>query len=96
MRQAAVLKDPFTQDIVKTDRKSWSGIRKCLRSAANGQRTLLGSVEEVNAKMVSKIRRLQKQMDAASDPQAVKLIEEKLNAWHSTIAEHALPLLQQS
>jgi hypothetical protein len=94
MRQAAVLKDPFTQDIVETDRKSWSEIRKRLRSAANDQRTLLGTVEAENAKMVSQVRRLQKEMEAASDPQEVKRIEEKLNALHRTIGEHVLPLLQ--
>ena len=95
MRQAAVLKHPFTQDIVKTDRKSWSGIRKGLRSTANDQRTLLGSVNAMNRKMVSQVRRLQKQMAAASDPQEVKFIEEKLDGLHSTIANHSLPLLQK-
>jgi hypothetical protein len=95
MRKVAVLKDPFAKDILETRRKSWSGIRKCLRSAANEERTLLGNVEAINAKMVSQVRRLQKEMDAASDPQEVKLIEERLNALHRTIANHAQPLLQK-
>ena len=34
MWQTAVLKDPFTLDILETKRKSWSGIRKRLRSEA--------------------------------------------------------------
>src|SRR5215469_5037466 len=44
MRQVAVLKDPFTADILETERKSWSGIRKSLRSAAKNERTLLGAL----------------------------------------------------
>jgi len=44
MRQTAVLKDPFTQDILETERKSWSGIRKRLRSRAKSERTVLGDV----------------------------------------------------
>jgi hypothetical protein len=94
MRQVAVLKDPFTQDIVNTDCKSWSQIRKRLRSAANEQRTLLGTVETENAKMASQVRRLQKEMEAASDPQELKLVEEKLNALHRILGEHVLPLVQ--
>ena len=67
MRQVAVLKDPFTKDIIETRRKSWSGIRKRLRSAAHDQRTLLGTVEAELAEMASQVRRLQKDLDTASD-----------------------------
>ena len=95
MRQAAVLKDAFTADIAQTNGKSWSKIRRRLREAADDHRTLLGTVEATHAKMRSQVERLQKQMDAASDSQEVKLIEEKLNALYSTIGVHVLPLIQQ-
>jgi hypothetical protein len=95
MRQAAMLKDPFAAEIAQTKAKSWSKIRRCLREAANNHRTLLGSVEATHAKMRSQVKRLQKEMGAASDSQAVKLIEEKLNALHNTIGERVLPLIQQ-
>jgi hypothetical protein len=95
MRQAAVLKDPFAADIAQTKAKSWSKIRQDLREAANDHRTLLGTVEATHAKMRSQIKRLQKEMDAASDSQEVKLIEEKLKALHNTIGERVLPLIQQ-
>jgi hypothetical protein len=94
MRQTAVLKDPFTADIVQTDGKTWSEIRKRLRSGANDQRTLLGTVETNTTKMMSQVKRLQKEMDAATDSKEIKLIEEKLNALHRTIAEYVLPLHQ--
>jgi hypothetical protein len=92
--QTAVLKDPFTIDILQTNGDSWSKIRKGLRAAAEDQRTLLGTVEAQSTKMVSQVRRLQKEMDAASDSQEVKRIEQKLDALHRTIGEHVLPLLQ--
>jgi hypothetical protein len=94
MRRVAVLKDPFTEDILETGRKSWSGIRKGLRSAAHDQRTLLGAVEAEHAQMSSQVRRLQKELDSASDGEAVKVTQQKLDALHRTIAEHVLPLLQ--
>ena len=94
MWQTAVLKDPFTLDILETKRKSWSGIRKRLRSAAASQRTLLGVADAEQAKMLSQIGRLRKEIDAASDQQEVKLIEEKINALMRTIHEHVLPLVQ--
>src|SRR5262245_14138697 len=65
MRQVAVLKDPFTVDIVQTKGKSWSKIRRGLREAANDHRTLLGSVEATHAKLRSQVKRLQKEMEAA-------------------------------
>jgi hypothetical protein len=80
MRQVAVLKDPFTKDIIETRRKSWSGIRKRLRSAAHDQRTLLGTVEAELAEMASQVRRLQKDLDTASDREVVELTEQKLDA----------------
>ena len=46
MRQSAVLNDPFTLDIVLTQRKSWSGIRKQLRAAAKDARSLQSMAEE--------------------------------------------------
>lgn len=95
MRQVAVLKDPFTQDILQTRRKSWSGIRKRLRSAAHDQRTLLGTVGAKQAEMASQVSRLQKELYVASDREAVKVTEQKLDALHRTIAVHVLPLLQK-
>ena len=94
MWQTAVLKDPFTLDIVETNGKSWSKIRNRLRTAAEGHRTLLGTAEAKHAEMLSQIGRLQKKIDAASDTQQVKLIEAKIEALLRTITDHVLPLLQ--
>jgi hypothetical protein len=94
MWQTAVLKDPFTLDILETERKSWTGIRKRLRLQARSERTVLGAADAKLAKMFSQIRTLQKEIDAASDQQEVKLIEEKITALVRIIHEHALPLVQ--
>ncbi len=94
MWQTAVLKDPFTLDILETKRKSWSGIRKRLRSAARRERTLLGAADAAQVKMFSQIERLRKEIDAASDQQEIKLIEQKIDALMRAIGEHLLPLVQ--
>jgi hypothetical protein len=94
MWQTAVLKDPFTQDILQTERKSWSGIRKRLRAVANDERTLLGTIDAKIAEMMSQIGRLQKKMNAASDQEEVKLIAEKINSSLCIINEYSLPLMQ--
>ena len=60
MWQTAVLKDPFTLDIVETNGKSWSKIRKRLRTAAEDHPTLLGMAEAKHAEMLSRLGPLQK------------------------------------
>jgi hypothetical protein len=94
MRQTAVLKDPFTLDILQTERKSWSGIRKRLRAAANSMRTLQGAADANFAKLHSRVERLQKEIDKSSDKEEIKLLEEKLSACLRMISEHAVPLVQ--
>jgi hypothetical protein len=94
MCQTAVLKDPFTFDILQTGGKSWSKIRNQLRSAANDQRTLLGAVDAKHDKMLSEIGRLQEELNAASDPQEVKLIGDKINTLLQAIKEYVIPIVQ--
>ena len=96
MRQVAVLKDPFTGDILETERKSWSGIRKRLRSAAKDERTLVGGLESgTAAQLLAQITRLQKQMGATSDTEEVKRVEEKMIAVLRVLNDYVLPLLER-
>jgi hypothetical protein len=62
MWPTAVLNDPFTLDILETERKSWSGIRKSLRAAAKDQRTLQGMANAQSAKLLARVVRLEKKM----------------------------------
>jgi hypothetical protein len=95
MRPLAVLKEPLAQDIVQTERKTWSAIRKRLRAAAKSERTLLGTLEVQCAKMLGKVKRFHKEMEETSDPLEVKVIEDKMNAWMRTVSDHVLPLLEK-
>ena len=96
MRQTAVLKDPFTQDILETERKSWSGIRKRLRSRAKSERTVLGAFAAEQAKMFSEIAQMRNEMEAASDEQEVRLITEKIGSLLRMLRDHGFPILQAS
>jgi hypothetical protein len=92
----AVIKDQFTPDIVETERKSWSGIRKSLRAAANDQRTLVGALESgTAAQLLAQITRLQKQMYATSDTEEVKRVEEKMFALLRALNDYVFPLLER-
>jgi hypothetical protein len=92
--QIAVLKDPFTEDIVQTARRSWSGIRKSLRAAAKDQRTLQGMADAQFSKLLARIVRLEKKIAAASDKEVIKLVEDKIHALLQVINDHVLPLVQ--
>jgi hypothetical protein len=92
--QTTILKDPFTQDILQTNRKSWSGIRKQLRAAANDHRTLLGALEAEHAEMLSQLGRVQKKVETAADKQEVTLNRDKMSALIEIINEHVAPLIQ--
>jgi hypothetical protein len=93
MWQLEVLKDPFSIDILETGKKSWSGIRKRLRSSARSERALVGTAEAQLAQLLSEITSLNK-FSAASDQQEVKLIEDKISAVLRTFNEHAVPLME--
>jgi hypothetical protein len=96
VRQVAVLKDPFTKDILETDRKSWSGIRKSLRSAAKAERTLVGALEAGTAQqLLAQVRKLGSQMAATSDTEEIKRVEENLIAVLRALNDHALPMLER-
>ena len=94
MWQTAVLRDPFTLDIVQTKGRSWAKIRKRLRSAAYDHHTLLGMADAKHAEMLSQVGQLQKKMDAASNTQDVKVIACKIDALLQVVNAHVLPLVQ--
>lgn len=93
MRQAAVLKDPFTFDILQTERKSWAGIRKRLRAAAKDARTFQGMAEANFSKFQSQVSRLQRKIEKSSDTEEIKMLEGKMAACLHLISEYAAPLV---
>ena len=69
-------------------------VRNPLRAAAKDQRTLQGTADAQLAKLLSRVVRLEKKIAAASDNEAIKLIEDKIAALLRVINEHALPLVK--
>jgi hypothetical protein len=90
----AVLKDPFTDDILQTERKSWSGIRSRLRAAAHADQTLQGTIEAQSAKIMSRLARLNKEIATTTNIEEVKLLESKIGALVRILNEHIQPLTQ--
>ena len=95
MRQSAVLNDPFTQDIVQTQRKSWSGIRKRLRAGAKDMRNLQNMAEEQFSKFRLDVERLQRKLEQSTDREEIKVLESKIAASLHLMSEYLTPLLQQ-
>jgi hypothetical protein len=94
LRQSAILKDRFTEDIVRTKKKSWAGIRKALRERAADERTMVGSLESTMSKLASRMQRVQEKIEASSDRDQLKNLETNLSALTSAMAEQVLPLVQ--
>ena len=92
--QTAILKDPFTLDIMQTESKSWSEIRKRLRAAANEERTLWAELEGSQLRTMSQVKRLEKKIETASNKDQIKVLEEKVAACLRMISEHIAPLLR--
>ncbi len=94
MRQAKILKDPFTQDIRQTDCNSWSEIRKSLRASAAETRSLQNSASEDLARLHSLVKKLHEQIQESTDRDEIKILEQKVDAHLRTITERGVPLLQ--
>ena len=94
MRQSAVLKDPFTWDIVQTERKSWHEIRKRLRAAAKDARSLQGVADATFSNLQSQVKRLERKIEQSSDSEEIKRLENKMGTCLRLIAEHVTPFLQ--
>ena len=95
MRQSAVLNDPFTLDIVLTQRKSWSGIRKQLRAAAKDARSLQSMAEEQFSKFQFDVERLHRKIEESTNREEIKVLESKIAAYLHLMSEYLTPLLQQ-
>lgn len=96
LRQAAVLRDPFTQEIVQTRKKSWPGIRKRLREAAKDERSFAGAMEGNFAKLAGQMQRLQEKIESSSKREELETLESNLRALTEVMSEHAIPLLQMA
>lgn len=93
MRQIAVLKDPFSHEIIETGRTSQRGIRKKLRETAKSVRSIQSIGEEIFNSLRYEVQRANRRIEKTSDPETVKLLEQKLDACLHILTERALPFL---
>jgi hypothetical protein len=95
LRTATVLRDRFTDEIVATERKSWSGIRRGLREKAREEGSLLQTMEASVASAVTKVQRLGKKMAKGSSPEEVQKLALLLSAAIEFANKGLLPMLEQ-
>jgi hypothetical protein len=94
LRQSAVLRDPFTEDIIKTESKSWSDIRKGLREAASGERTLRGTIENNVSSLLAGIQTVGEKIATTSDAEEIKVILAQTDAMMKLVTERFMPLVK--
>ncbi len=95
MRPTAVLRDPFTEDILQTERKSWVGIRKGLRAAARDERTLQGMAAANFAELQSQLQRLQRKISKSSDKEEIKVLDQQMGICVRIMNDYTVPLMQK-
>jgi hypothetical protein len=92
---ATVMRDPFTDEIVATERTSWAGIRRGLREKAREEHTLAKTTEASVADAVTNVRRLGKKLAKGASPEEVQKLTPLLGAGVELVNKRLLPLLQQ-
>jgi|PersoiStandDraft_1058852.scaffolds.fasta_scaffold35978_2 hypothetical protein len=92
--QSAVLKDPFTEDIIQTESKSWSDIRKRLRAAATGERTLRGAIENNQSSLLDGLQTVGEKIATTSDAEEIKVILAQTEAILKLVTEKSMPLVK--
>jgi hypothetical protein len=95
LRTATVLRDPFTDEIVATEKKSWAGIRRGLRANAREEHTLLQTTEAAAAKAVAEISRLAVKLAKESSPAEAEKLAPVLSAGLELVSKTILPLLEK-
>jgi hypothetical protein len=95
LRTATVLRDRFTDEIVATERKSWTGIRAGLREKAREEGSLVETIEESVASAVTKVERLGKKLSKNLPFEEVEKLTPVLSAAIELAKGSLLPLLDQ-
>jgi hypothetical protein len=94
LRQSAVLRDPFTEDIIQTKSKSWSDIRKRLRAAASGERTTRGAIDNYMTSMLAKAQSASEKIVTTSDVEEIKVLEARSSVFLTIASEKLMPLVK--
>jgi hypothetical protein len=95
LRKAAVLRDHFTNEIVATEKKSWSGIRRTLRENAREEGRLVRKMENSVANAIAEVQRLGKKLAKDMPWEEVEKFTPLLRASIELASNSLLPLLEQ-
>jgi hypothetical protein len=95
LRTTTVLRDPFTDEIVATEKKSWVGIRQGLRENAREERTLLQTMETAAVNAVAQMSRIGRKLAKKSSPEEAEKLAPVLSAGIELVSATILPLLEK-
>jgi hypothetical protein len=95
LRTATVHRDPFTKEIVATEKNSWAGIRRGLRENAREEHTLLQTMEAAAAKAVAEMSRLTIKLAKESSREEAEKLASVLSAGLELVNKTMLPLLEK-
>jgi hypothetical protein len=95
LRTATVLRDPFTQQIVATEKKSWSAIRGGLRKMAREEHGLKQVMEAGAAKMIDVMSRLTIKLAKELNPAEAKQLAAQLGTAVDLFESKMMPLFEK-
>ncbi len=95
LQTATVARDRFTDEIVATEKKSWSGIRRALREKGREEGSLVRELETSVANAVAEVQRLGKKLSKDLDFEEVEKLTPLLCAGIELATKSLLPLLEQ-
>jgi hypothetical protein len=91
LRTSTVLRNPFTDEIVATEKTSWAGIRQGLRANAREEHTLLHTVEATAANAIAEMSRMARKLAKEPSPEEAAVLGAGIELVSNTI----LPLLEK-
>jgi hypothetical protein len=94
LRQSAVLRDPFTEDIIQTKSKSWSDIRKRLRAAAYSEGTVRDAIDNSMTSMLAEAQSASEKIVTTSDVEEIKVLEARSSAFLTIASEKLMALVK--
>jgi hypothetical protein len=94
LRQSAVLRDPFTEDIIQTEGKSWSDIRKGLRAAASSERTVRGAIDNSMTSVLAEAQSANEKIMTTSDVEEIKVLQARSSAFVTIASEKLMAFVK--
>jgi hypothetical protein len=92
---AATLEDPFVMELVQSEKKSYSGIRRYLREEAGGTHSLVRSLLDIVSEHAVRLAKVGRTMEKAGYEKAdIDAAGSKINAILSALSEHIFPLIK--